>query len=114
MFEQMREQEMLVKMVRDFSEREIAPRAEELDRTGEFPAEITRRMARLGLLGLNVPREYGGAGLGEVDKVLAITEVARACASTAEMFAVQLLVNSILVNYGTEKQKQKYLGVTCR
>lgn len=114
MFEQMREQEMLVKMVRDFSEREIAPRAEELDRTGEFPAEITRRMARLGLLGLNVPREYGGAGLGEVDKVLAITEVARACASTAEMFAVQLLVNSILVNYGTEKQKQKYLGMTCR
>ena len=114
MFERMREQEMLVKMVRDFSEREIAPRAEELDRTGEFPAEITRRMARLGLLGLNVPREYGGAGLGEVDKVLAITEVARVCASTAEMFAVQLLVNSILVNYGTEEQKQKYLGMTCR
>ena len=114
MFERTREQEMLVKMVRDFSERELAPRAEELDRTGEFPGEITRRMARLGLLGLNVPKEYGGAGLGEVDKVLAITEVARACASTAEMFAVQLLVNGILVNYGTEEQKQKYLGMTCR
>ena len=114
MFELTREQEMLLKMVREFSENEIAPKAEELDRSGEFPTEITREMARLGLLGLNVPKAYGGAGLGEVEKVLAVTEVARACASTAEMFAVQLLVNGIIVNYGNEEQKQKYLGMTCK
>ncbi len=114
MFEQTKEQRMLVKMVREFSEKEIAPLAEELDRTGEFPDETTLKMAKLGLLGLNVPREYGGAGLTEVDKVLAIMEVARACSSTAEMFAVQLLVNGIIVAHGTEEQKQKYLGMTCR
>lgn len=114
MFELTREREMLVKMVREFSQKEIAPRAEELDRSGDFPTDITLQMARLDLLGLNVPKVYGGVGLGEVDKVLAIIEVARACASTAEMFAVQLLVNGIIVNYGTEEQKQKYLGMTCR
>ena len=114
MFELTREREMLVKMVREFSQKEIAPRAEELDRSGDFPTDITLQMARLDLLGLNVPKVYGGVGLGEVDKVLAIIEVARACASTAEMFAVQLLVNGIIVNYGTEEQKQKYLGMTCQ
>lgn len=114
MFERTKQREMLVKMVREFSEKEIAPLAEELDRTGDFPVETTRKMAELGLLGLNVPRAYGGAGLGEVDKVLTIMEVARACASTAEMYAVQLLVNGIIINYGSEEQKQKYLGMTCR
>ncbi len=114
MFELSKEQQMLVKMVREFSEREIAPLAEELDRTGEFPNETTMKLCKLGLLGLNVPREYGGAGLKDVDKVLAIMEVARACSSTGEMFAVQLLVNDIIVHHGTEAQKQKYLGMTCK
>lgn len=114
MFELTREQQMLVKMVREFSEKEIAPLAEKLDRTGEFPNDTTLKMAKLGLLGLNVPKEYGGTECNEVCKVLAIMEVARACASTAEMFAVQLLVNSIIVAHGTEEQKKKYLGMTCK
>lgn len=114
MFELTREQELLVKMVREFSEKEIAPMAEELDRTGEFSNKTTVKMTKLGLLGLNVPKAYGGVGCNEVCKVLAIMEVARACSSTAEMFAVQLLVNGIIVEYGTEEQKQKYLGMTCR
>lgn len=100
---------MLVKMVREFSEKEIAPLAEELDRTGEFPNETTKKMGELGLLALNVPKEYGGVGCNEVCKVLSIMEVARACSSTAEMFAVQLLVNGIIVAHGTEEQKKKYL-----
>ena len=114
MFELTREQQMLVKMTREFAEKEIAPRAEELDRSGEFPNETTRKLAELGFLGLNVPKEYGGVGLGEVDKVLTVMEIARACASTAEMYAVQLLVNGIIVSHGTEEQKRKYLGMTCR
>ena len=113
MFEVTKQQEMLITMVREFSEKEIAPLAEELDCTGKFPAETTRKMTALGLLGLNVPKKYGGVGLTEVDKVLCIIEVARACSSTAEMFAVQLLVNGIITNYGTEEQKKKYLGMTC-
>lgn len=114
MFELTREQKLLVKMIRQFSENEVAPIAEEMDRTGEFNNEITIKMAKLGLLGLNVPKEYGGAGLTEVDKVLSIIEVARACSSTAEMFAVQLLVNGIIVNNGNEEQKKKYLSMTCK
>lgn len=114
MFELTREREMLVKMVREFSAKEIAPLAEELDRTGQLAPGIIRKLAELDLMGLNVPKAYGGVGLGEVDKVLAVMEVARVCASTAEMYSVQLMVNSILVNYGTEEQKQKYLGMTCR
>lgn len=114
MFELTKQQEMLVKMVREFSEKEIAPRAEELDHTGQLSSEVIRKLTELDLMGLNVPKEYGGVGLGEVDKVLAVMEVARACASTAEMYSVQLLVNSIIVNYGTEEQKRKYLVMTCR
>ena len=114
LFELDREQKMLVKMIRSFSENELEPLAEELDRTGEFPQETIRKMAKLGLLGLNVPKQYGGAGRSEVDKVLCIKEAARACASTAEMFAVQLLVNGIIVAHGTEEQKKKYLGMTIR
>lgn len=114
MFELSKERQMLIKMVREFSEKEIAPLAEELDRTGEFPNETTMKLCRLGLLGLNVPKEYGGAGLKDVDKVLTVMEVARACSSTGEMFAVQLLVNDIIVHHGTEEQKHKYLGMTCK
>ena len=72
MFELTKQQEMLVKMVREFSEKEIAPRAEELDHTGQLSSEVIRKLTELDLMGLNVPKEYGGVGLGEVDKVLAV------------------------------------------
>ena len=113
-FQLSREQEMMRKMVRAFAEKEIAPLAEELDRTGRFPGETVEKMTKLGLMGLNVPQEYGGCGLNEVCKVLAITEIARACASTAEMYAVHLLVSGIIVNWGNEAQKREYLGRACR
>ncbi len=114
LFELTKEQELLVKMVKEFSANEITPLAEEMDKTGEFSLEIINKMTKVGLLGLNVPKEYGGAGMNEVCKVLAVTEVARACSSTGEMFAVQLLVNGIIVAHGTEEQKKKYLGMTCK
>lgn len=107
-----KEQEMLVKLVKDFSEKEIAPLAEEIDRSGEFPQETVRKMAEIGLFGLNITREYGGVEMGEVAKVLAIFEISKACASTAEMYAVQLLVNGIISANGNREQKQKYLGMS--
>jgi len=107
-----KEQEMLVKLVKDFSENEIAPLAEETDRTGKFPMQIVKKMAETGLFGLNVPKEYGGVDMGEVSKVLAILEIAKACSSTAEMYAVQLLVNGIIAVNGNQEQKQKYLGMS--
>lgn len=113
-FEFGKEQEMLLKLVKEFSEQEIAPLAAELDKTGRFPKETVEKMAKIGLLGLNIPTEYGGAGMSEVCKVLAVSEVAKACASTAEMFAVQLLVNGIIAYNGNEEQKKKYFGKTLK
>lgn len=113
-FQLSKEQEMLVKTVRAFAEKEVAPLAEELDRTGRFPAETVEKMTKIGLMGLNIPTEYGGCGLTEVCKVLAVSEIARACASTAEMFAVHMLVSGIIVNWGNEEQKRTYLARASR
>ena len=60
-------------------------------------------------MGINIPEEYGGAGLDDVYKVLVVREIAKCCASTAEILAVQSLVNDILVTKGTKEQKEKYL-----
>jgi len=113
LFELTKEQKMLVKMTREFCDNEIAPYADEWDRTSRFPAEAVTKLAKLGLLGVNVPVEYGGSGLGEVEKALVSMEIARACSSTSEMFVVQLLVNGILVKNANEEQKQKYLRMSC-
>lgn len=111
-FEFSKEQEMLLKLVKEFSENEIAPKAEELDKTGRFPKETVKKMAEIGLMGLNIPPEFGGVGMSEVCKVLAISQVAQACASTAEMYAVQLLVNGIIAQHGNDRQKKKYFEKT--
>lgn len=111
MFELTKEQEMLVKMVRDYATNELEPRAEAVDKEGFIPQETYEEMGKIGLLGLNAPKEYGGAGMDDICKVLAIIEVARVCGSTAEMFAVQLLVNYIIAANGNEEQKKKYLGM---
>ena len=103
MFELTKEQELLVKMVREFGQNELAPYAEEIDRTGRFPQEHLKKIAKVGLFGLCVPKEYGGAGLKEVDKVLAVSEMARYCSSTAEMYSVQLMVNKIILTHGNEE-----------
>lgn len=111
MFELTNEQKLLVKMVREFAETELDPIADEVDKEGRIPESTYKQMGELGLLGLNVPKEYGGAGMSDVNKVLAIIEVAKHCASTAEMFSVQLLVNYIINTHGNEEQKKKYLGM---
>lgn len=111
-FEFSREQEMLLKLVKEFAEKEVAPKAAEIDKTGRFPKETVEKMAEIGLMGLNIPSEYGGVGMSEVCKVLAVSEVAKACASTAELYAVQLLVNGIIAQNGNEEQKKKYFAKT--
>ena len=95
--------------VRAFAKKEIAPFAAEIDAESKFPAEIIKKMAELGYMGINIPEEYGGAGLDDVYKVLVVREIAKCCASTAEILAVQSLVNDILVTKGTKEQKEKYL-----
>jgi butyryl-CoA dehydrogenase len=104
------EQLLIQKTARDFAEREVLPKAKELDKTGRWPTEIVLRLAELGFLGMMVPSEYGGAGLDAVSYVLAMEEVSRACASCGVIMSVN---NSLfcdpLLAFGTEEQKQTYL-----
>ena len=109
-FELSEEHKMLTEMVRDFANGTLAPRAPQYDRTCEFPWDNMKEMAELGLLGVSVPDTYGGAGMDTIAYTIVIEEVSRACASTGVITAVQNgLVNSPLMRFGTEAQKQKYL-----
>jgi butyryl-CoA dehydrogenase len=103
------EQQMIRKMVREFAEKELAPHAAEVDAKGQFPGEAIRKMGELGLLGLNVPEAYGGAGADMVSYALAIEEIARACGSTALTVAAHALCTTPLNLFGSEEQKRKYL-----
>ena len=104
------EQEMVRKMARDFAQTEVAPIAAEMDEKGEVPFGNIKKMGRLGLLGLTAPEEYGGGGADTVSYVVALEEIAKACASTAVVMAVQnSLVNYALARFGTEEQKRKFL-----
>ncbi len=112
-FELTREQKMLAQMIRDFANNEVAPLAEEVDKTSRFPQETFDKMAKLGLMGLNIPKEYGGAALPDICKVIVVSELARACASTAEAYAVHLLVNFIITKFGSKEQKETFLPRAC-
>ncbi len=103
------EQRDIQRMVRNYAQEKIAPLAKEIDETGRFPAEAIQGLADMGIMGLNIPEEYGGAGMDEICKVVAIEEVAKCCSSTAEILAVHLLVNDIIVKRGTEEQKREFL-----
>jgi butyryl-CoA dehydrogenase len=104
------EQKMIQQMARDFAQKEVAPIASELDAKSQFPAESVKKMAELGMMGMMIPQEWGGAGLDTQTYVLALEEVAVACASTAVTMSVN---NSLycgpILKFGTEAQKKKYL-----
>ncbi|MGB3463527.1 MAG: acyl-CoA dehydrogenase family protein [Rhodanobacter lindaniclasticus] len=97
-------------IARDFASRRIAPVAAELDAKGEFPLENIREMGRLGLMGIEVPEAYGGAGMDPIAYVLAMIEIASADAATSTVMSVNnsLFCNGIL-KHGTEEQKQQYV-----
>jgi butyryl-CoA dehydrogenase len=109
------EQEMIRKMVRDFAQKEVAPIAAEIDDKGIAPVENIKKMGQLGLLGLTVPEKYDGGGADPVSYVIAIEELAKACASTAIVMAVQnSLVCAGIEKFGTEEQKSKFLPPLAR
>jgi butyryl-CoA dehydrogenase len=104
------EQSMIQQMARDFAVREVEPKARELDKEGRWPAELVARMGELGLLGLAIPDEYGGAGADTVSYVLAMEEVSRACASTGVIMSVNnSLVCDPLYKFANEDQKKRFL-----
>ena len=104
------EQRMIQDMARDFAQKELAPRAAERDEMEEFPWDSLRKMGELGLMGLVVPEEYGGALVDSVSYCLAMEEIAYACGSTSLIMAVHCTTGCYpIVRFGTEEQKQKYL-----
>jgi len=109
------QQKMIQKMVREFAEKEVGPIAAELDKTGEYPTETLKKMAKLGLLGIIIPTEYGGAGLDTISYATIIEEISRKCASTGVITSVHnSLVAWPIIKYGTEEQKKKYLPILAK
>jgi len=104
------EQRMIQQVARDFAEKEVRPIAEAIDREARFPRETVRRMGELGLMGVAIPEALGGAGGDVVGYVLALEEVARACASHGAIMSVN---NSLycdpVAKFGTDEQKQRFL-----
>jgi alkylation response protein AidB-like acyl-CoA dehydrogenase len=100
----------LQRMVRNFCQKEVVPIAAEFDESGEFPLETIRKMGQLGLMGIEIPEEYGGAGMDTLAYALTMIEVARADASHSTIVSVNnSLFGHALHKFGTEAQKEKYL-----
>ena len=102
--------DMLRASVHDFAQTEIAPLADETDRSNQFPAQLWRKLGELGLLGITVEEEYGGAGMGYLEHVIAMEEISRASASVGLSYGAHsnLCVNQIRRN-GNKRQKRQYL-----
>jgi len=104
------EERMMQEMAKNFAEKEVKPIAAKLDETGEFPVDLVKKMGELGLMGVNIPEEYGGAGLSYVCYAIAIEEIARYCGSTSVIMSVNnSLVCAPLLKFGTEEQKKQFL-----
>ncbi|UOQ45315.1 acyl-CoA dehydrogenase [Halobacillus salinarum] len=104
------EQEMMRKMVRDFAEKEAAPAVERMEREDRFPVELVKRMGELGLMGIPVPEEYGGAAMDYTSYIIAIHELSKVSATLGVILSVHTSVGTNPILYfGTDEQKQKYL-----
>jgi butyryl-CoA dehydrogenase len=114
-FDLTEEQRLIQRTARDFAQREIAPKAAELDKSGRWPAEIVKRMAELGLMGVAVPAEHGGAGMDNLSYAVAMEEISAACASCGVIMSVN---NSLfcdpLLKFGTDAQKREVLAPCAR
>jgi butyryl-CoA dehydrogenase len=104
------EQKAIQALCRDFAREKVKPRAEQMDAEAAFPYDLVAEMARLGLMGLPFPEEWGGAGADTVSYVLAVMEIARADASTAITLAAHVSLGSApFYLFGTKEQKERYL-----
>jgi len=104
------EQRLLRDSVREFAEQEVRPNAKEIDETGRFPEDFFRQAGELGLAGVAVPEEYGGAGMNSLAYALVVEEISRVCGSSGVILSVNnSLVCDPLSKFGTEEQKQEFL-----
>lgn len=109
-FAESENQQMIAQMVRDFGAREIKPFMMDWDESQEFPIEMFKKMGSMGLMGVLVPEQYGGAGFGYLEYVTAIAELSKIDGSIGlSMAAHNSLCTNHILQFGTEEQKQKYL-----
>ena len=105
-----KEQEMVRKMYREFAETEVKPLAEEIDEEERFPMETVEKMAKLGMMGIYFPKEYGGAGGDVLSYAMCVEELAKVCGTTAVIVSAHTsLCCAPIFEHGTEEQKKKYL-----
>ena len=100
------EQESIRELVRDFAKNELEPRAAEMDKNEKIDPEIIKMMGEMGLMGIGIPEEYGGLGLGMMEKSIVVEELARKCASTAELISVQNMAYMAILKHGSEAQAE--------
>src|SRR5256714_9229384 len=109
MFEADEHQRLVQEPARRYAQESLVKLAAQLDREGRFPAEQLHELAELGMMGVNVPEEFGGAQAGAVAYALAMIEIAQGCASTAVTMAVTNMVAETIVKFGTPEQKRRYV-----
>lgn len=107
-------EELLRKSTREFAEREITPGIEAMEETGNFPVELLKPMAKLGITGLIAPQDYDGIGLGYLARTIVLEELARVCAAVAMGLQVHHMAIAALKDFGTEEQKKKYIPPLAR
>jgi alkylation response protein AidB-like acyl-CoA dehydrogenase len=113
-FELTKEQAMIRKLIRDFTQEEVAPEADERDRTGMFPKEIFTKLAALGIMGLPFPEQYGGGEADTISFAIVVEELSKACASTGITYSAHISLGAAPVFlFGTEEQKENYLIPLC-
>jgi len=109
LFELSEAQVLVRDTARNYAQKTLAPLASQLDREARFPREQLAELAELGMMGVNVPEQYGGAQAGAVAYALAMLEIAQGCASTAVTMAVNNLVAETICKFGTDDQKKRYV-----
>lgn len=114
-FDLTEEQQQIQQAAREFVKDNVAPRAQELDESAEFPEDIFKSMAELGFLGLSIPEEDGGSGFDTLSYVLVVEELAKACGSTALGYAAHVSLGVTPIHlFGTKEQREKYVPQLCR
>jgi len=110
-----KEYELLRRMIREFAQNEVAPIAEEIDRDERVPWETIKKAAKLGLMGVPFPQEYGGAGAGEIGYCILMEEINKVCGSTATVIGAHTGIGAMAIYLdGSEEQKKKYLTPLAR
>lgn len=109
-----KEQEMIRRFVREFAEKEVKPIAAEIDENHRFPRETVIKMAKQDMMGIPIPKEYGGAGGDAISYAMVVEELSRVCASTGCILATHISLGAHpILQFGTPDQKEKYLPLLC-